>query len=1102
MPILSAVSNSGLTAYSNKLKKILSTFSNSGYSGKDPLWHATTAWVTAAASNDNKLFFDALLVGAGGGGGSGSTHGGGGGGGYLYASGIEIGAANYIDIEVAMARPTTAGATGPQGSDSFIDAGNLWAYGGGGGAGNSPNYGDQYKGPGTVGYYARSPGKGSMGAGMAPGDFTPWQGYNAGDSRFAMPDYIGGGGGGAGGVGQPVNPSSPPLSTQAGAGGAGTTVSFEGFGSYTISGGGGGAHSGETGAGRAPGNGGGGAGGHYVRTPSPGAGTVGVGPAWNAQLGANASTWGAGGGASTSSIWGGRGGNGMVFIKYPNYHANATVITYSDEGSNRDGCVAEYVDSGGFRCWKFTPLTGAVTSAGKNYSYAKARLYFPHRLNHVTDQSGGLNSRPHRLNVRTAEQGGGATAFPIPSAFGPFSVNGWTISLNEETQTSGAGNVGTETDPFCWLNYLNNLTDFTDIGTGDFMLQAYVKKGYGSNGNGIWGGNRGSVQPFFFLKWASGAYIQFANFYDSGNAIGYSSSGTSGTRIVNPTEASVNTWYKVRIQRSGGTILVFVDDVRVATGSDTADYSGTPTLCYIGTNDSYQGVYSSGDIQAFIGQISGLYFKKGTTPVFDLRNSNNYRNVLNALTVIPQISGRTDMPKPSPEILIGGSLDTYSTTNFPSSDKIHSIYWNGTATVNTSITWDGYYPNGVPNTQPTYVFTANTGDFCVDGWFYPTANTDDMVIYTHESDNYFSIRADVATRRLKFDTTTAAGSTIYGPSGGVIANSWNHFAVQRESGTVRVFTNGYSGTSLTGSGAATYNFSDATRRPTIAGRYDGNNKFTGFLSQLRYSRFARYGGSSYTVPTTRVLTDSSSLYVNGYAGSSSGPPVWDATQKNQFVSAGNPGTVTTSPVNESVNVGTVRFSSTSQFYNQYNGNGSLYSDGNGHYFYFTGPKNQRNFKFGTKDFCVEGWWNADYVPAQKTLMDFRSSTAQVAFALKIDTSNRILFVVTNTTRITSAPITLGQSFHLAIERVGGVTTLYINGLRSGVTYSDTNDYIAVQDRPVIFTDGTSLTNESFVGNMQIMRVTKDYPRYSANFSPGPTAIFDTIGTNQTYFPYV
>ena len=110
-------------------------------------------------------------------------------------------------------------------------------------------------------------------------------------------------------------------------------------------------------------------------------------------------------------------------------------------------------------------------------------------------------------------------------------------------------------------------------------------------------------------------------------------------------------------------------------------------------------------------------------------------------------------------------------------------------------------------------------------------------------------------------------------------------------------------------------------------------------------------------------------------------------------------------------------------------------------------------------------------------------------------------MVSNTTRITSAPITLGTQTHIAVERVSGVTSLYINGVRSGDTYSDTNNYIARTTRPVIFTDGTSLTNESFVGNMHILRVTKDYPRYSANFSTGPTAIFDTIGLNQTFLPY-
>jgi hypothetical protein len=1044
-----------------------------------------------------------LLVGAGGGGGSGGGLGGGGGGGYLYASGVEIGAAsNYIDFEVGMARPPEAGKTGPRGGDSFIDAGNLFAYGGGGGRGAAPSGGDGPQGTGTVGYYNRDDGKGSGGGSATSDDYTYWQGNAAGNLRGVegIGDNLGGGGGGAGSAGTSANPTTPAYTTQAGTGGAGISVSLSGhFDTKGISGGGGGAHSGTTPAGRAPGGGNGGAGGYYVQIGGGNpAGTVGVGPAWNAQLGANASGHGGGGGGSTSSIWGGRGGNGIIIIRYPIYYANTTVYCFPESG-DRDECIAEYYATGTHRFWKFTAKNTEVTPDGRNFSHAKARLYLPHRTNHVLDGATGLTSKAHRLTNTSAA--GDANAFPHPSAFGPFSTNGWGISLNEDSPITSA-------DHYSWLTYPNNLSDFADIGTGDFMLQAYVKKtGRYSDGNA------GRTQPILFLEYANGDVMEFGNYYDVGsgviNRFGYSSTETgaiSGIGVNNPitgtTEDLDNVWHKVRIQRSGGTILVFVNDIRTGIGTDTRNYSGTPTKVWIGWN----GYASSFDVRAFVGQISGLVFRKGSTNVFDLRNSNNFRNKLNPKVVIPRNQNRngTGGETPRPSCFLTGSLDTYSTTNFPSSDKRGSIYWDGSATVNTSITWDGYFPNGVPNSSPTYVFTANTGDFCVDGWVYPTANIT-TIIFTmgNSGEDYFTVYAHTGDRRIGFEARRSPINTsIHGPYGGLIANTWTHFAVQRESGVIKVFTNGELGDTLSDSGAATYNFNDATMYPTIAGRYNGSNKFTGYMSQLRYSRFARYGGSSYTVPTTPVAADSASLFIDGAAGGSIGPPVWDATQKNQLLFTGALGTVTTTPINSSENVASVRFVTAGKYVSQYNGNGSLYSDGNGHFVKFVGPYNQRNFKFGTADFCVEGWWIVDYVPSQKTLIDFRSSTAQIAFALKIDTSNRILFVVQNTTQITSAPITLGTSVHIAIERVSGVTTLYINGLRSGATYADTNNYVAVQNRPVLFTSGPSEESESFIGSVNVLRVTKDYPRYSANFSTGPTAIFDTIGTNQTYLPYV
>jgi hypothetical protein len=1113
MPILSLVSNSGLTAYNNRLAKVLSAYSNRGYSGKDPLWHATTAWVTATSLENvsSRMIVDILLAGPGGSGSAGSTGGvvcggGGGAGGYLYASGVEIpNATAYgqagpsgLILNVGIAKYMSVDKeSGKRGFDTYIWGLPFRAFAGAGGSGgdkpaNSADYGGQ--GPGLVGYYSGNPTyQGFVGSGSAGGnspsiygynDFTPGQGFNGGSFNSFGGGYgASGGGGGAGEIGGEA-PGASPYS-DGGRGGNGVNLSFTGWGTQPFGGGGGGSAS--SGAGGAGGSSSGGAGGSG---PAPSDGT------WATQ-------YGAGGGGCGRPGFGGRGGNGFIMLKYPMYYANAVFknVGYS-VNAQRDDLVMEYMESGGYRCFKFRPGLGAVANITTdiNMQFAEGYLYLPNRINFVIDEATGLSGRAHRINYRTAD---GITTFdqsyfPNPTSFGPFSTNGWGISLNEDSPTDSASSY------YSWLSYPNNLSDFANIGTSDFTLQAYVKKTGIFSGSGQYA----RIQPILYLEYANGNTMTFGNFYSpGGNAFGYSSSGSGGP-ITGDTAASDNVWYKLRIQRNLGVVSVFVNDVRTGIGADATDYSGTPTKVFIGYND-----YAvSWDVDAFVGQISGLVFRKVTTPVFDLRNSNNFRNVLNAQTVIARNRNAAgsggDTPRPS--CFITGSLDTYSSNNFPSNDKVSSIYFNGQAVVNTSITWDGYYPNGVINTQPTYVFCANTGDFCVDGWAYPTTNTAAQILFNigNNDEDYFTIYTDPSSRRLAFVASRATpATTLYGPSGGVMSNCWTHFAVQRESGVVKVFTNGQLGDTQTGTGAATYSFNDATLYPSIGGKHSGTStEFTGYTSQFRYSRFARslYSGSSYTVPGGKVTADSASLFITGYAGGSAGPPVWDATQKNNFEQAGNWNTVTTSPVNASINSGAVRFatSASSKFPNQYNNNGGLYSAGLGHYIRFTGLNNQRNFKFGTADFCVEGWWTADYVPSQQTLIDFRELTTDIAFAIKIDTSNRILLVVVNTTRITSAPITLGTPVHIAVERVSGVTSLYINGVRSGVTYADTNSYIARPTRPDLFTDGTSEASESFIGSMNMLRVTKDYPRYSANFSTGPTAIFDTIGLNQTFPPYI
>ena len=188
-------------------------------------------------------------------------------------------------------------------------------------------------------------------------------------------------------------------------------------------------------------------------------------------------------------------------------------------------------------------------------------------------------------------------------------------------------------------------------------------------------------------------------------------------------------YYKIRVERSLGVTSVYVNDIRVASGADTTNYTGTPNEVWMGFN----GYATSYDVQTYWGLISGFYFTKAGVPAFDLRNSYDFKNVLNRQVVVQrQYSlsyGNTSLSTSGVEAVIG-ALDTYSDTEY-STNKVGSIYYNGSASLNTSITWSGYFPGGTPNANTTYVFSANTGDFCIDGWIFPTPPPDGCCAAKH-----------------------------------------------------------------------------------------------------------------------------------------------------------------------------------------------------------------------------------------------------------------------------------------------------------------------------------------------------------------------------------
>ena len=90
-------------------------------------------------------------------------------------------------------------------------------------------------------------------------------------------------------------------------------------------------------------------------------------------------------------------------------------------------------------------------------------------------------------------------------------------------------------------------------------------------------------------------------------------------------------------------------------------------------------------------------------------------------------------------------------------------------------------------------------------------------------------------------------------------------------------------------------------------------------------------------------------------------------------------------------------------------------------------------------------------------------------------------------RITGGVVPASQWVHIALSRSGTSTRLFMDGLQTGSTYTDTLNYIASPVRIGDGNDGVSPT-ASFSGYIDDFRITKGIARYTANFTP-PTLPF-------------
>jgi len=417
-----------------------------------------------------------------------------------------------------------------------------------------------------------------------------------------------------------------------------------------------------------------------------------------------------------------------------------------------------------------------------------------------------------------------------------------------------------------------------------------------------------------------------------------------------------------------------------------------------------------------------------------------------------------------------GTNGAQNNTFLDSSTNNFTITRNGNTTQGSfspyGSNWSNYF-GGVtgnyfvlPSSQTP--LNLGSGDFTVECW----VNLFDISQYA------LVLTVGFSSWQLGYDSSRKLyvynGGNTMTSSTAVVANTWNHFAWTRSGSTMYLYLNGVQVATAT-------NTSPVDLGGAYIGAYAGGTssyQFYGYLSNLRIVKGTAVYTSAFTPSTTPLTAISGTSLLT--------------CQSNRFIDSSTNNFAITVAGTPSVQ----RFSpfSPSSAYSTSTIGGSGYFDGSGDY--LTAPSNAA-FSFGTGDFTVEGWVYPNAVTGgnAKVIVDLRGGSylnSQVAVAIY---NGGWLINIGGTQVISGGVAVINQWSHFALVRSGTNLKLFINGVQTGSTYSDSNNYSSYGEYIGNLAGG--LAGYETVGYISDIRILKGTALYTSAFTP-PTAPLTAI----------
>lgn len=435
-----------------------------------------------------------------------------------------------------------------------------------------------------------------------------------------------------------------------------------------------------------------------------------------------------------------------------------------------------------------------------------------------------------------------------------------------------------------------------------------------------------------------------------------------------------------------------------------------------------------------------------------------------------------------------GVNDTNNNTFLDSSSNNFSITRTGIAMQGT------FTPFSSPSGYWSQYFNANSGnylkffggaattlsaDFTIEAWVYVNSNTSgDPAICGigkyNVNGGLFFISSSTGELRFWQNTTLILSSSV--PINNQI---WTHVALVRQGSTLTVYVDG------TARGSTTFSatISDVDNVGTYISSAQANltqsgHLLNGYISNLRIVKNVAVYTGNFTpsvtpltaVAGTSVLTCQSNRLIDSSSNNfsidfpASGIDVGAVTTFNPF--------------------STPNYSKSTMGGSVYLNSGHLSQDVNAVYGY------------GTGDFTIEFWLNLQNMSSSTTLVsNLTSANSTNPHIYYNATDKRIYYYVTGSNRITGSVLNQNRWYHIALCRSAGSTRLFVNGVQSGSTYTDSNNYGTTAPLGIGTYWSGSPVGTFTQGYISNLRIVKGTAVYTAAFTPPTAPVTAISGTS-------